>query len=273
MGNLSNPDDIKGALEDQDVVFHLAAFSNVYVEDEGICALYKQNIENTRKLLEGVRKSAIKKIVFTSSSTIYGSASFLPTPEDYGPLIPESHYGASKLACEALVSAYCKQYGISGIILRLANIVGSRGNRGIVYDFVRKLKSNPKRLLILGNGQQSKSYLHISDFTDCVYHLFTKEFCGEKNSNNVKIFNVGNSDQINAVSIAKEICNIQDLKGVILSYQDDMEGRGWRGDVTQMLLDVSKIKNTGWTPHNDSREAIIISAKEMIKELSNSNAN
>ena len=272
MGNLSNPDDIKVALEDQDVVFHLAAFSNVYVEDEGICALYKQNIENTRKLLEGIRKSAIKKIVFTSSSTIYGSASFLPTPEDYGPLVPESHYGASKLACEALVSAYCKQYGISGIILRLANIVGSRGNRGIVYDFVRKLKSNPKRLLILGNGQQSKSYLHISDFTDCVYHLFTKEFCGEKNSNNVKIFNVGNSDQINAVSIAKEICNIQDLKGVILSYQDDMEGRGWRGDITQMLLDVSKIKNSGWTPRNDSREAIIISAKEMIKELSISNA-
>ena len=155
-GDLSNIQDIKKSLEEQEVVFHLAAYSKVYVEKEGIHALYDQNIGNTVKLLEGVRKSQVKKIIFTSSSTVYGSASLLPTPEDYGLVVPESHYGASKLACEALVATYCKQYGISGIILRLANIVGSRNDKGIIYDFIRKLKANPKELAILGNGLQSK---------------------------------------------------------------------------------------------------------------------
>jgi UDP-glucose 4-epimerase len=266
--NLSSVDDIKGALEEQEVVFHLAAYSSVYVEETGINALYQQNIGNTIKLLEGIRKSSsVKKIIFTSSSTIYGYASLLPTPEDYGPLVPESHYGASKLACEALVSTYCKQYGISGIILRLANIVGARSDKGIIYDFIRKLKANPNKLIILGNGFQSKSYLHISDFTNCLYHVHISKLGGEKIDNNVIIFNVGNIDQINAVSIAKEICTIQNLNEVMLSFQDGMGGGGWKGDITQMLLDITKLKNTGWAPRYNSREAIIISAKELIREL------
>ena len=269
-GDLSSIQDIKKSLEEQEVLFHLAAYSKVYVEDEGIHALYDQNIGNTIKLLEGVRKSQVKKIIFTSSSTIYGSASLLPTPEDYGPAVPESHYGASKLACEALVSTYCKQYGISGIILRLANIVGSRSDKGIIYDFIRKLKANPKELAILGNGFQSKSYMHISDFTGCLHHLLLiLESSREQNSNNVNVFNVGNIDQINAISIANEICGMQKLGKVSYHFQEHSNGKGWIGDVTQMLLDISKLKSTGWAPQNNSREAIIISAREMIKELSN----
>lgn len=267
-GDLSNTEDIKRLLDWQGVVFHLAAYSKVYVEEEGIQALYNQNIGNTIKLLEGIRKSPVKKIIFASSSTIYGSASLLPTPEDYGPIVPESHYGASKLACEALVSTYCKQYGISGIILRLANIVGLRNDKGIVYDFIRKLKANPKELVILGNGFQSKSYMHISDFTDCLYHLLISETSREQNSNNVNIYNVGNIDQISAISIANEICDIQNLKGVSYHFQDNANGKGWIGDVTQMLLDISKLKSTGWAPQKNSREAIIITAREMLKEPS-----
>jgi len=267
-GDLSNTQDIKKSLEEQEVVFHLAAYSRVYLGEEGIHSLYNQNIGNTIKLLEEIRKSPVKKIIFTSSSTIYGSASLLPTPEDYGPLVPESHYGASKLACEALVSTYCKQYGISGIILRLANIVGSRNNKGIIYDFISKLKSNPKQLVILGNGLQSKSYLHISDFMDCIHHLLVSETRREQYSNDVNIYNVGNTDQISAISIAKEICDIQNLKDVSYHFQDDANGKGWTGDVTQMLLDISKLKSTGWAPRKNSREAITISAREMLKELS-----
>lgn len=265
--DLSNSEDINRALDEQEAVFHLAAYSKVYVEEEGIHALYNQNVGNTIKLLEGIRKSAVKKIIFTSSSTVYGSATSLPTPEDYGPLVPESHYGASKLACEALVSTYCKQYGLSGIILRLANIVGQRGNRGIIYDFIRKLKANPKELVILGNGLQSKSYLHISDFTDCLYHVFASETIRENNSNDISIFNVGNTDQIDAISIVKEICRIQNLKEVSFIFHDGINGRGWRGDVTQMLLDISKLKSTGWMPRLNSRETVISSATEMIMEL------
>ena len=140
-------------------------------------------------------------------------------------------------------------------------------DKGIIYDFIRKLKANPKKLIILGNGFQSKSYLHISDLTNCLYHVHISKLRGEKIDNNVNIFNVGNTDQINAVSIAKEICTIQNLNEVMLSFQDGMGGGGWKGDITQMLLDISKLKNTGWTPRYNSREAIIISAKEVIREL------
>ena len=109
--------------------------------------------------------------------------------------------------------------------------------------------------------------MHISDFTDCLHGLLVSKTSGEQNSNNVNVFNVGNIDQISAISIANEICSMQNLKEVSYHFQDDANGKGWIGDVTQMLLDISKLKSTGWTPQNNSREAIIISARETIKEL------
>src|SRR5205085_6591738 len=131
---------------------------------------YKENIRNTFYLLEEVRKSAkVETFVFSSSSTIYGEPKVIPTPEDYGLLLPISPYGASKLACEALISSYCHTYGIKGQIFRLANVIGSRSKHGIIWDFLNKLRLDNKKLEVLGDGTQSKSYLHVNDCIDCFF--------------------------------------------------------------------------------------------------------
>ncbi|MEM2179016.1 MAG: NAD-dependent epimerase/dehydratase family protein, partial [Candidatus Methanomethylicaceae archaeon] len=143
-GDCLNKEDIRKAIKDCEIIFHLAANPEVRVGAIDTSIDFKQNIVATYNILEEARKSkTIKTIVFTSTSTIYGEAKKIPTPEDYAPLIPISMYGSSKLACEALISAYCNMFNLKGIIYRLANIIGSRCKHGVIWDFINKLKNNP----------------------------------------------------------------------------------------------------------------------------------
>jgi len=147
-----------------EAVFHLAANPEVKLSSTCPEIHYQQNVVATFNLLEAIRKTGnIKTFIFTSSSTVYGEPTKIPTPEDYAPLKPISVYGASKLACEALISAYAHTYGFKAIIYRLANIVGPRNKHGVIHDFMQKLKTKPKELEILGDGTQNKSYLYIND--------------------------------------------------------------------------------------------------------------
>jgi len=141
----------------------LAADPEVRIGFESPEISFDRNINTTFNFLESIRKSNVETILFTSSSTVYGEPDLIPTPEDYGPLIPISHYGSSKIACEGLISSYCYNYGIRGIIFRLANIIGSRSKHGVIWDFIKKLHKNKKQLSVLGDGTQTKSYLHIND--------------------------------------------------------------------------------------------------------------
>jgi UDP-glucose 4-epimerase len=240
-------------------VFHLAAYPEVRTGfDEPLLSI-NENIIKTIKLLEAVRKSRnVQRIIFTSSSTVYGEPKDIPTKECYGPLLPISSYGASKLACESLISAYCHMYGLEAKIFRLANIVGRRSRRGIIFDFVNKLKKDSSRLEILGNGYQSKSYLHIDD---CVNGIIK----GTVSSKGIEIFNLGNTDTINSLSIGEIVCEILSLKDVQFNIHDTENGRGWKGDVIQMQLDISKLVSLGWKPILDSKEAVKKAVRETIQ--------
>ena len=257
--DLNDSNDFKKSLENVKTVFHLAADPEVrtgFVHPE---KSFRENIQATFNLLEQIRKSDVEKILFTSSSTVYGEPNVIPTPENYGPYIPISPYGASKLAGEALISSYCHTYGINALIFRLANIVGSRSTHGVIWDFINKLKVDNKRLEILGDGKQSKSYLHVGDCVDGMLHCLTKV------NNKIEIFNVGNVDEIDVMSIAKIVCNRMHLENVEFVTSGGMsDGRGWVGDVKKMNLDISKLIKTGWAPQLSSCKAVDLTVKELL---------
>ena len=259
--DLSDSASTKEALKDVKTVFHIAADPEVRTGFKQPEISYRENIQNTFHLLEQVRKSKAETLLFTSSSTVYGEPDTIPTPESYGPLIPISPYGASKLACEALISSYCHTYGIKGKIFRLANVIGTRSKHGVIWDFINKLKRNNKKLEVLGDGKQSKSYLHVNDCIECFF------FCLTVNKNQLEIFNVGNEDEIDVISLAKIVCknmNLGDIDMVTTGGVDN--GRGWVGDVKKMHLDISKLKKLGWRPKLSSAEAVQLASKETLKE-------
>lgn len=263
IGDMLNPDDVRRALEGCDIVFHLAANPDVKVGAINTKIDYEQNILATRNLLEVMRESEeCKRIIFTSTSTVYGEAKVMPTPEDYGPLKPISLYGASKLACEALISGYSYLFGFKGVICRLANIVGSRSGHGVIYDFIMKLRSNPRRLEVLGDGTQRKSYLHVKDCIEAIL------LAAERAVEQVEIYNVGSEDTVSVSTIANIVIEEMGLRDVEVIYTGGVEGgRGWKGDVKEMLLDVSKIKGLGWRPKLNSAEAVRQAAREIISEI------
>jgi len=250
-----------GALEDVKTVFHTAAYSNLKEGFNDSEIYYRENITNTFLLLEKIRNSKVERLLFASSAAVYGEPALISTPEEYGPLLPISPYGASKLACEALISAYSHSYGINSIILRLANIVGSRGRRGVIWDYIEKLRWNCKKLMILGDGLQSKSYMHINDCVECCLN------CLSKSTRGVEIFNVGSDDKIDVISIARIVCDAMKLTGVELTTTGGVDnGRGWIGDVKQMQLNIEKLKKLSSVPKLTSRAAVALASKELFTE-------
>ncbi len=259
-GSLLKKRDIRKALNECDIVFHLAANPDVRIGTINTKIHFDNNILATYNLLEEMRKKGIKKIIFTSSSTVYGDATILPTPENYAPLIPISLYGASKLAAEALICSFCHTFDMEGIIYRFANVVGPRSTHGVIYDFIKKLRKNPNELEILGDGKQKKSYLYIDD---CISAML---FGIEKAKEKVEIFNIGSDDWIEVKEIADIISKEMNLKPKY-KFTGGIDGRGWKGDVKFMRLDISKLKALGWKPKYNSKEAVRQTAKWLIKFL------
>ena len=264
-GDLKNPNDVEKAVEDIELVFHLAANPEVRVGETDPSIHFQENLMATFNLLEAVRKnSSVKTFVFFSTSTVYGEATILPTPEDYGPTIPISTYGASKLGCEALASSYANTFGLRTLILRVANVVGSRTNHGVIIDFINKLKTDPKRLEILGDGTQKKSYLHIEDFIDATLHLTSRFLDDEKKAD---VYNVGSVDQVEVKKIAEIVAEEMRLRDVKFVFTGGVDGgRGWLGDVKIMLLSIDKLLNTGWNPKYNSEQAVRLAVKAILKE-------
>lgn len=245
-----------------DSIYHLAANPEVRVGSTTPEVHFNENLVCTYNLLEASRKhGGIKSFVFLSTSTVYGEPSRIPTPEEYGPLRPISVYGASKLASEALVSAYASSYGFHATIFRLANVIGTRSNHGIIHDVAVKLQSNQEELEILGDGTQTKSYLHVKD---CVSGILK----GVENSGKAagaEIFNLGSKDKINVMRIVEIVCEQMKLRDVKFVHKNATEdGRGWIGDVKFMQLDVSKLESLGWKPTLNSEQAVKTTVKEML---------
>ncbi|RLG60683.1 UDP-glucose 4-epimerase [Candidatus Geothermarchaeota archaeon] len=276
-GHLENEDvtfikgdvkDIDNIIKDKnsfDIIFHYAANPEVRVSTTNPEIHFNENILASFKVLEYMRKKDIEYLVFASSSTVYGEAKVIPTPEDYHPLNPISVYGASKLAVENLITAYSNLYGLKALILRYANIIGPRSNHGVIIDFINKLKSNPHELEILGDGTQRKSYLHVYDAVDASLHL-VNYFIESKDR--LDTYNIGSMDWITVKEIADIIVEEMGLKNVRYKYKlTTKDGRGWPGDVKLMLLDISKLRRTGWNPKWDSRESVRMTARELLSSL------
>jgi len=259
-GDCTSPAQIRKAARDCDILFHLAANPEVRMELNNPKQCYRQNVYATYCALEALRTSKASTIVFASTSTIYGRAKTFPTPEEYAPLEPISLYGASKLAGEAMVSAYCHSFDRQGIVLRFANILGPRSTHGVVNDFVRRLIRNPRELQILGDGTQTKSYLYVDDAVDAILSAV------KASRSPIEVFNVGSIDQISVREIAATVVDTMGLKAVSFNLSGGQsDGSGWLGDVKNMLLDISKLKARGWTPGHDSRESIQLTVRSRIQ--------
>jgi UDP-glucose 4-epimerase len=265
--DLKNPISLSDMLDGVSTIFHLAANPEVRVGTTDPTVHFQENLLVTFNLLEAARLSGgTKTMVFTSTSTVYGEASQLPTPEDYGPMLPISTYGASKLGCEALISSYAYTHGVRALILRLGNCVGGRSGHGVVADFIHKLKTNPGELEILGDGTQTKSYFHVSD---CVNATLLALDSFRQSSKRVDIYNVSSGDQVSVKRIAQIVTEELGLGNVKMKFTGGVDGgRGWFGDVKAMHLSIEKLRKLGWQPKFNSEEAIRLAAKELVPTVS-----
>lgn len=258
VGDLLDVGKLKSAISGVDVVWHIAANPDVKIGADDTRVHLDQNVMATYNVLEAMRLNGVGSIVFTSTSTVYGEALNVPTREDYGPCMPISLYGASKLACEALICSYCYMFGIKGMLYRFANCVGKRSTHGVIYDFVNKLLRNPSELEILGDGRQCKSYFLVDDCIDAMVH--TSGLQKER----VEIYNIGSVDMINVTDLAEIVVSEMGLKDVRFRYTGGVDGgRGWKGDVKLMQLSVEKLIASGYVPKYNSREAV----RETVRSL------
>ena len=255
--------DLRPIVRGADIVYHFAANPEVRLGREGTKPMIDENILATHRVLEACRATKVPKVVFTSTSTIYGEASVVPTPEDYAPLEPISIYGATKLADEALLSAYAHTFGVHAVILRMANVVGGRSGHGVVVDLVRKLSKDPKHLEILGSDPgTAKSYVYIDD-------VVAGMAAGVRAADQpVSVYNLGTEDAITVRTIADAICEEIGLTDVEYHWTGGAGGgRGWAGDVRVMQLAIDRIKATGWRPRRTSEAAIRAAAKDAWASL------
>ncbi|WP_292471566.1 NAD-dependent epimerase/dehydratase family protein [Methanolobus sp.] len=255
VGELLDTHAIEKACKDIDFVFHIAANPDVRLGAVDTKVHFDQNITATYNVLEAMRKNEVKNIAFTSTSTVYGEAEIIPTPENYGPLVPISLYGASKLACEALITSYSHTFDMNSWIFRFANIIGDRGTHGIIVDFIEKLRKDPAELEILGDGKQSKSYLHVKECVDAMM------FSVSNSDREVNIFNIGSEDATNPTRIGEIIVEEMGLDNVKFNYTGG--SRGWKGDVPKMMLSINILKELGWKNEWGSQKSV----RETIKAL------
>lgn len=247
------------AMEGHDVVFHLAANSNIPEGRRKTDIDLKLGTLATYNVLEAMRLCAIREVAFSSSSVVYGEPARIPTPEEYGPLFPISLYGASKLACEGLISAYCHNYNFQAWVFRFANICGRHGTHGVILDFIHKLQADPDRLEILGDGKQAKPYLHVSECVDAMVHIWRNA-----RSDALNFFNLGCDGATSADRVAELLLEAMGLRDVRLMRTGGE--RGWPGDVPQVRLDCSKLEKFGWKATLSSDEAVRLAVQELVKE-------
>jgi UDP-glucose 4-epimerase len=232
----------------KDAVFHFAAQPDVRLSLNQPLIDFDINVRGTLNVLEGMRRNEVPLMVFASTSTVYGQASIIPTPENY-PIDPISNYGASKSACEVYMMSFSSCYNMSCVSLRYANIFGFRSTHGVVHDFFQKLRKDPERLEILGDGKQVKSYLYV---TDCIEASLLAAEKDEQEG--FGAFNIGTSEQLQVNEIAKIVTNELGISDIDFAYTGGKGG--WMGDVTDMLLDTKKIRNLGWQPKVEVKEGI-----------------
>jgi UDP-glucose 4-epimerase len=259
--DLKELSDVTAAMAGCDTVFHLAANPDIAKAVTEPPIDFWEGTYLTQNVLEAMRLNGVRKILYTSGSGVYGENSSVAFKEDYGPCIPISTYGASKLACEGLIAAYCHMFELTGRAFRFANVVGPRQTHGVGYDFVRRLKADPVRLRILGDGTQKKSYIHVDDVLAAI------RLADERTTKSYDVFNVASDDYITVREIADLAMEVSGLPSGGTNYEFTGGDRGWKGDVPVVQFDCSKIKRLGWRPRRTSAQAVTAAMEAMIEEL------
>ncbi len=242
-----------------DTVFHLAANSDLAKSSTNTGIDINNTIIATYNLLEAMRIKRIKNIFYTSSSAVYGNVGLTYTAENFGPIFPESTYSAAKLSAEAFISGYVYLFDMQAWIVRPANIIGPHATHGVIYDLINKLRNNPKQLEILGDGEQSKSYLYITDVMNAFYLIMQK--CHQP----INLYNITSTDFITVTEIAHIIIRRMGLKNVKLHYTG---GRvGWKGDVPTTRINGDAIKKLGWKHFYTTRSAVEKTVQDLLLQL------
>jgi UDP-glucose 4-epimerase len=237
------------ALRGNDVVVHLASNPDIARAATDPEIDFYHGTLLTNNVIEAMRRSEVRRILYASGSGVYGDVGELELREDYGPMHPVSTYGASKLAGEGLISAYCHMFDLSGCAFRFGNVVGPRQTHGVGFDFVRRLLADPGHLSILGDGTQSKSYIHVDDVVTAV--LFANQYSAGR----FEIFNVATADYVTVTEIAELAVECLGLRKAP-RFEYSGGSRGWKGDVPVVRLNTERIRNLGWRCSRNSREAL-----------------
>lgn len=230
-----------------DTVFHLAANSDIARSFADPTIDLNLTFMTTFKVLMAMKRYNVKKIVFSSTSAIYGQTGGVKVEENYGPLFPASHYGAGKLASEAFIASFVENYDFQAWITRFPNVCGERTTHGILHDFVKKLKHNPNELEVLGDGTQAKPYLYVKDLVEAILFVF------DHANDRINYFNLGVEGQTSVSKIAEMVISSMKLNARIKYTGGD---RGWIGDVPKFAYNLDKIHTLGWKAHNSSDEAV-----------------
>jgi UDP-glucose 4-epimerase len=245
--DLCESDHLSQLIEDTDILFHLAANADVRFGAERPRRDLEQNTIVTHNVLEAMRISGVKKIVFSSTGSIYGESQINPTPENAPFPIQTSLYGASKLACEGLIQAYCETFEMQSWIFRFVSILGPRYSHGHIFDFYKQLKEHPEYLTVLGNGHQRKSYLHVSD---CIKAI---EVAIESSNQRVNIFNLGIDS---TCEVRDSVKWISEKLGLEPRVDFGSDTRGWIGDNPLIHLATDEINALGWEPEYSIKEGV-----------------
>ena len=255
---LANQDNVDKLFKDNkiDIVYHMAANSDISKSANDTSIDFNDTLLTTRVLLESMRKNNVKNIFFASTSAVYGEMPDIVLNEETGGLKPVSYYGGAKLASEALISSYVSMCDMNAVIFRFPNVIGPRLTHGVVYDFVKKLRNNPKELEILGNGTQCKPYIYVTDLVNAIVKL-TEQFEPGADVFNISVLSEGTS----VTHIAEIVVDVLGLSDVEFKYTGG--DRGWKGDVPRFKYDISKVLATGWKPEYTSDEAVRKAAQSL----------
>lgn len=260
-GDLKELSAVSSAMTGCDTVFHLAANPDIAKAVTQPDIDFWEGTYLTQNVLEAMRVTGARKILYTSGSGVYGENAAVAFAEGYGPCLPISTYGASKMACEGLIAAYCHMFEFAGRAFRFANVVGPRQTHGVGHDFIRRLKADPTRLRILGDGTQKKSYIHVDDVLEAI------RLADAETTRYYDVFNVATDDYITVAEIAELAVKVSGLAPGDVRYEYTGGDRGWKGDVPVVRFDCSKIKGLGWTARHSSAEAVTVAMKAMREEL------
>jgi len=258
-GEVGDLDSLTNAIKGHDVVIHLASNPDIARAATEPEVDFYQGTALTNNVVEAMRRAGVPRLLYASGSGVYGDLGEIEATEDQGPLIPVSTYGASKLSGEVLIASYCFMFGLSARAFRFGNVVGARQTHGVGFDFVRRLTADPTKLRILGDGKQSKSYIHVSDVVSAVLHA------NEHEEKAFQVFNVATGDYITVNEIAELAVEIVGLKEAPV-YEYTGGDRGWKGDVPVVRLNTDRIQNLGWKCGKSTREALKASILSLYED-------